>query len=220
MTDQREDSNHEDQWLSLSEAARYLRVHPTTLRRWANSGEIPVMVTPGGHRRFALSDIARFARERSAMRTDGAIPSVWASRAMVHVQQEQPRQFWMARLDEETLHHNQALGQKLMGLILQFLSSEADDEQSQLLLEEARKIGYQFGMNALQQGMTLRESLEASIFFRDSLVGTALELPNSLNIRPEANVRLMRRLTTILNAVHLAVAEVFDDGSVTDLPRD
>ena len=46
-------------WLTLSQAARFLDVHPTTLRRWANNGDLPAMVTPGGHRRFAAIDLAR-----------------------------------------------------------------------------------------------------------------------------------------------------------------
>ena len=43
---------HDQIWLTLSEAAEQLGVHPTTLRRWADNGDIPVSVTPGGHRRF------------------------------------------------------------------------------------------------------------------------------------------------------------------------
>ena len=57
-----------DGWLSLKQAADRLGIHPTTLRRWADSGEIPVMLTPGGHRRFAISDIERFSEEHRRMR--------------------------------------------------------------------------------------------------------------------------------------------------------
>jgi excisionase family DNA binding protein len=207
-------------WLSLAEAAARLNVHPTTLRRWANKGEITTLITPGGHRRFAESDVARFVRERGGFKTAGGIAGVWASKAMVHVQEEQLQQVWYGRFDENALQQNQLLGQKLMGLILQYVSYEANDEQAQSLIHEAQRIGRQFGLNALSHGMSLRETLEASIFFRDSLLGTALELPDSLHIKPEANVRLMRRLTTLLNVVHLAVAEVYDDGTVSDLHRD
>ena len=41
-------------WLSLKAASKKLNVHPTTLRRWADNGDIPVMLTPGGHRRHLL----------------------------------------------------------------------------------------------------------------------------------------------------------------------
>ena len=56
-------------WLPLSLAAARLNVHPTTLRRWADNGDIPFLLTPGGHRRFAVSDIEEFA---SSQQTAGA----------------------------------------------------------------------------------------------------------------------------------------------------
>src|SRR5512135_2043421 len=48
-----------DRWLDLSEAAQYLGVHFTTLRRWADAGDVPCIRTPGGRRRFAQSDLER-----------------------------------------------------------------------------------------------------------------------------------------------------------------
>jgi len=45
--------------LSLKEAAHLLNVHPSTLRRWADQGDILAVVTPGGHRRFSQQEIER-----------------------------------------------------------------------------------------------------------------------------------------------------------------
>lgn len=215
-------AEQDETWLNLTEAARRLNVHPTTLRRWANDGHIPAMVTPGGHRRFAASDIDRFAHERGAPPGNNGVAGAWASKALVHVYQEMEssQQMWLAHLDDESRHQNQALGQKLMGLILQYISSDPDDKYDQALLEEGKRLGHQYGVNAKQQGMTLRETLEASIFFRDSLMRAAIELPATANIRPEKNVRLMRRLNTLLNAIHLALAEVYDDGTGNHVYRD
>src|SRR5258708_1257040 len=49
------------QWLGLGRATRTLGVHPITLRRWADQAEIAVMLTPRGHRPFALATLARAA---------------------------------------------------------------------------------------------------------------------------------------------------------------
>ncbi|MFO7661697.1 MAG: helix-turn-helix domain-containing protein [Chloroflexota bacterium] len=222
MVDLSTDSDKEENWLSLAEAAKRLNVHPSTLRRWANKGHIPTMVTPGGHRRFALSDIDRFVQDHGAIRTHHGIAGVWASKAIVHVQQEmeeETQQIWLARFDDEARQQNQALGHKLMGLILQYLSTDLDDEYDQALLEEGQRIGHQYGLNALHLGMTLREALRTSIFFRDNLMKAAIELPATVNVRPEKNVRLMRRLNRLLNVIHLAVAEVYDDGITNNLHR-
>ncbi len=47
----------EAQVLRLSEAAALLSVHPDTLRRWADAGQVPCTRTPGGERRFLRTDI-------------------------------------------------------------------------------------------------------------------------------------------------------------------
>jgi excisionase family DNA binding protein len=207
-----DNSPKDELWLTLSEAARLLDVHPTTLRRWANNGDIPVMVTPGGHRRFASSDLARFSRERSAPRNINGFSGLWAVKALSNTRQEvitHSREGWLAHYDEEGRNRNRLLGQQLMGLTLQYLSSESNEENSAAILAEARRIGRQYALNAKENGLPLSVTLEASIFFRDSLMDTALQLPESAHISPEANVRLMRRVNTLLNAVHLAAAEVY-----------
>lgn len=207
--------SNDETWLTLSEAAAFLDVHPTTIRRWANNGDLPVLVTPGGHRRFAATDLARFARERSALRNVNGYAGLWATKALANSRQElmaRHNQNWLTYFDEDGRARNRQLGQRLMGLTLQYLSSEASEEQGEAILEEARRIGHQYAENSIRQGLPLRATLEASMFFRDSLIETALQLPETANIRPEANVRLMRRVNDLLNAVHLAVADVYDGG--------
>jgi excisionase family DNA binding protein len=211
--------SNDETWLTLGEAAELLDVHPTTLRRWANSGDIPTLVTPGGHRRFAATDLARFARERSALRNVNGFAGLWATKALAYTRQEsmaRRKDSWLTYFDEEGRNRNRLLGQQLMGLTLQYLSSESNEEISASILEEARRIGRLYAKNAREQGLPLRATLEASMFFRDSLIETALQLPETANIRAEANVRLLRRVNALLNAVHLAVADVYDDGNAID----
>jgi excisionase family DNA binding protein len=205
------DSQEPEVWYTLGEAAKRLNVHPTTLRRWANNGDIPVMVTPGGHRRFAAGDITRFAREHRVTPYTNGIAGLFATQALAHARQDvvvKRDEKWLTKFDNEARNRNRMLGQQLMGLTLQFLSSEDDSE---IILEQARQIGHEYARNAMAEGIPMKATLEASMFFRDSLIETALQLPDTANIRPEANVRLLRRVNTLLNAVHLAVAEAYDD---------
>ncbi len=46
--------------LTIGEAAELMGVHITTVRRLADKGIIEHTRTPGGHRRFSLSEISRF----------------------------------------------------------------------------------------------------------------------------------------------------------------
>jgi len=214
------DDNLPENWLTLSEAAKLLDVHPTTIRRWANNGDIPVLVTPGGHRRFSTIDMARFARERSAMRHVNGLTGLWATKALANARHEvvaHRQDSWLTHFeDQENRNRNRVLGQRLLGLTLRYLSSESSEESSAKILDEARTIGRQYALFAREQGLPLRVTLEASMFFRDSLIETALEMPEAANIRPEANVRLLRRINNLLNAVHLAVADVYQMGGEAD----
>lgn len=51
-------------YLTPNEVGELLMVSPITVRQWAQKGMLSAFVTAGGHRRFLLQDIERFARER------------------------------------------------------------------------------------------------------------------------------------------------------------
>jgi excisionase family DNA binding protein len=48
------------EWLTLGQAAEYLGVAQSTIRKWSDSGRLPAFYTPGGHRRFRRSDLDAF----------------------------------------------------------------------------------------------------------------------------------------------------------------
>jgi excisionase family DNA binding protein len=47
-------------WLTLGQAASYLGVAQSTVRKWSDSGRLPAFYTPGGHRRFRQGDLDSF----------------------------------------------------------------------------------------------------------------------------------------------------------------
>ena len=69
--------------LTSSETASLLAVHPSTVKRWCNEGDLPSEVTPGGHRRISVDAAVAFARDKG-IRTILAPfhpfePHVWAA---------------------------------------------------------------------------------------------------------------------------------------------
>src|SRR5436853_6307861 len=52
--------------LTPNEVAELLMVNPVTVRQWAARGLLRSLTTPGGHRRFLMSDVDEFARSRGA----------------------------------------------------------------------------------------------------------------------------------------------------------
>jgi DNA binding domain, excisionase family len=196
----------ETTYLSLSAASKRLGVHSTTLRRWADAGAVPVYVTPGGHRRFALADIEALVARKAL--TAQALTSTWAARAIAQarteIAQAQDRTGWLATMSPEERATRRRIGQQLMGVVLRYVNAQGDDEA---LIREAQMIGNEYARSAQQIGMPLTAALEAALFFRDSLVESALDLPEQAHLRHEDSTRLLRRISRVLNVVQLAVVD-------------
>ena len=50
----------EADWLTLGQAAKYLGVAQSTIRKWSDQGLVPAFYTPGGHRRYRRPDLDNF----------------------------------------------------------------------------------------------------------------------------------------------------------------
>jgi excisionase family DNA binding protein len=50
----------EPDWLTLGQAAKFLGVAQSTIRKWSDQGRVPAFYTPGGHRRYRRRDLESF----------------------------------------------------------------------------------------------------------------------------------------------------------------
>ena len=197
-------------WLTIKEAAQRLGVHATTLRRWADDGDIPVMFTPGGHRRFSGIEVESFMRDQSRLKVMYGLEELWAEAALSRTRAEvvsHGDMHWLSSFTDDERERKRQLGRRMMGLLLQFVSLREGGEE---IIEEVRAIGREHAENALALGIPSRDALRAALFFRDTVIETAMDLPETTNIRPEANTQLLRRVNEILNAFQLAIAESYD----------
>jgi excisionase family DNA binding protein len=51
---------NEPDWLTLGQAAKYLGMAQSTIRKWSDNGRLAAFYTPGGHRRYRRSDLDHF----------------------------------------------------------------------------------------------------------------------------------------------------------------
>jgi excisionase family DNA binding protein len=63
---------NEIKFLTTRQLARLWQVSEATIKRWADAGHLPSSRTLGGHRRFALDEVARFQSLRGLAITNGA----------------------------------------------------------------------------------------------------------------------------------------------------
>jgi excisionase family DNA binding protein len=50
----------DSEWLTLGQAARFLGVAQSTIRKWSDQKKVPAFYTPGGHRRYRRADLEAF----------------------------------------------------------------------------------------------------------------------------------------------------------------
>lgn len=195
--------------LTLREAAARLGVHPATLRRWADQGDVLVVITPGGHRRFARTEVERLAGQKLGSKGGGGLEQQWAAQALTHTREgltAHQRDGWMTALTERERAEKRQMGQRLLGLLMQYI---AHPEEHADLLAEARAMGHQYAEDTRRVGMGITEVLQAAMFFRDTMVESAVLLPETVRLPSEANQRLLRRIHTFLNQFLVGVTQVY-----------
>ncbi len=194
---------------SLKVAAERLGVHPVTLRRWAESGKIETVRTPGGHRRFSEAEIRRLMQKTDLPEVE-SIGEKLRESAMTTTRKdiETHQAGWINEIAEKDREEKRLLGRRLMGLLIQFVGTEEDNGEE--ILEEARVIARIYAKSVVMSGISLQDALKAVNFFRDHILESAVVLPDAARRRPEANKKMFRKLNAFLNEVQIVIANCYE----------
>ena len=90
----------QDDWLTLGQAASYLGVAQSTMRKWTDSGRVTTFNTPGGHRRYRLSDLDEFL-DQSGRAPAGTEPRGRAPLVLIVDDDARLREFVRVNLEAE-----------------------------------------------------------------------------------------------------------------------
>ncbi len=171
------------EWVSLGEAAEILGVHPTTVRSWADSGELPSKRTPGGHRRFRRQDldqwITRRDKKAEAVEAQLILQNVLGRTRLEISGGQLAGLSWYDHLDEDARKKHRSLGRGLLQLLIRYLSSPENRLQ---LTNEVRQLGAEYARLSLSQALDLAESVRAFLFFRDLLIDSLIQMSEVLSI--------------------------------------
>ncbi len=199
------------QWLALKEASDFLGVHFTTLRAWADQGEIAVFRTPGGHRRFGLADLRRFLAQRSHVGAgeEHGLVAVAVGRSRQALQRTAPvTPAWHYALQGDAEQARRRRGRQLFALAVSFVLKP---QQSERLLEQGRALGFEYGSEAAHSGVGLAETGKAVQFFRSQLVETVRSQEE--NPTPDADdLRVQKLINQFLDEVLYAVLDGYELG--------
>lgn len=199
-------------WMDLSEAAEFLGVHFTTLRRWADAGKVPYIRTPGGRRRFNRAELAAFLNslrrgDRRAI-TTVTEAEVLSSRGGLSVKRvDVSGEPWYDRLDEAQVSAMRNHGQRLLAILMQYASRSNGGE---VFLEEGRRLANRYGMTCYEAGLSLVETVHAFVRVRRSIIDAVYQA-GALAGSPDADTwRLYDRMNTFLDNMLLAMLEAYE----------
>ncbi len=204
-------------WLDLSEAAQYLGVHFTTLRRWADAGQVPCIRTPGGRRRFAESDLRRFMLGlRQPSRSIAPLESRALDMARPEIRAGYPAQSQLlSHFGEQQRSWFKYSGQALLGLLIQFSSR---NDSGEVFLDEARRLASEYGALCCQVGMSVTETVRTFLFFSHSMLHTVQQAGSVNGPADEEGHRLYQRMSDFMDAILLATLESYCGGSQPQIP--
>lgn len=169
------------EWMSIHEASTLMGVSSATLRRWSDAGEIRTFTTPGGHRRFSRSAVARL------LPANGTEPSSRARRReMSRVARQVP---WFADLDPVAQRAMRRHARRISTALVASMEASAAGERASSLAK-AESSAAACGVLAAGSGVGLRETVEAFLSFRASylraLIDTSPERRDGGPVLPSA----------------------------------
>lgn len=192
-------------WLELSEAADYLGVHYTTLRRWADAGQVPCIRTPNGRRRFNRAELSAFLTGmRSSAPAGNAQLAALGGRLTHATYTGEP---WYTRLDDAQRAAMRVEGQGLMAVLMQYAGREHGGE---VFLEEGRRVASRYGIACQRAGLTLGETVTTFIHVRRGIMDSVYQAGSLVGAPDPDAWRLYDRMNNFLDNMLLAMLESFD----------
>lgn len=209
------DGPAEGKWLSIHDACRLLGVDQSTLRRWSDSGKVPVFRTPGGHRRYSESALLalvgngsrRFERQKIATRQladqsrAGYVDEFWKTAR---------ERRWYRAYSPSQLEDLRRLGRRLIDLAVRFSQSTPGQERASLL-EEGRAIGLQYGRVSATAGLSSSEAVEAFLYFRTPIVDSLTSMTDGARMGAQTMLSVTSAVNAFLDQVLLAMVREHED---------
>ncbi|MFC1936283.1 helix-turn-helix domain-containing protein [Chloroflexota bacterium] len=196
-------------WLSLSEVAEILGVHPSTVRNWADQGLLPVHRTQGGHRRFRRDEVdlwVQSQRVNNGEEANGMFRNALGYARIQIIEGHLEGQSWYSKLDDAARNTYRRSGRSLMQGLMKYQTLEQEDAD-----KEARALGVDYASLGRRYGMTVLEAVQAFLFFRNVLVDAALHVYEKAAIQsPRAWADMYRKFNGFTDQILIALIETYE----------
>jgi excisionase family DNA binding protein len=197
-------------WLSLSEVAEILGVHPSTVRNWADQGVLPVHRTQGGHRRFMKNEVELWV-ESQRLKPDGdsngMMRNALGYARIQIVEGHLEEQAWYGKLDDSARSAYRRSGRTLMQGLMR--SQAVDDEEASK--KEAHALGVDYASIGRRHGLTIYEATQAFLFFRNVLMEATMHVYEDAAIQsPQAWGDMFTKINAFTDEILLTLIETYE----------
>lgn len=196
-------------WLSLSDVAQMLGVHPSTVRGWSDQGILPVHRTKGGHRRYRRAEVDLWLL---AHRSDGSGEANLVFQNALrstrfHISEGRlAEEYWYAKLDEDAREQYRVSGRALLQGLIHALNT--GDRET---LTEAEALGYEYASRGRRYGLNSVEATHAFLFFRNVLIDSMLSVYEAAAVSsPHAWSNMFRKVTEFTDLILITILETYE----------
>lgn len=195
-------------WLSLSEVAEMLGVHPSTVRCWADEGHLPVHRTQGRHRRFHRQDIELWMQsqdKKSTLELGTAVQNA-LHRTRIEISEGRlTNEGWYQKLGDEAREQYRQSGRSLLFGLINYITTDGA-----LTDAEPRSLGYEYASRGWRFGLSSAEATSAFLFFRNLMVESMLSYYENAGVRsPQAWGDMVRKLITFTDQIMLTLMDTY-----------
>lgn len=199
-------------WLTLHAAAEQLGVSESTIRRWADTGEIRSYRTSGGHRRILEEDLRAIvanagagAASRDADRiSDIAMARV--KRRITRGRQGRSLEHFQS-LSPEGVARLRLLGRQVVDLFARYIASDSKKER---FGEDAHTIGREYGRSLVDENVGLTAAVATFNSMRRSLEETASQIASEAGLSTEEAVEAVEHTLELADRVLEGMASVYE----------
>lgn len=198
-----------DEWLSLSDTAKLLGVHPSTIRLWSDKGAIPVHKTQGGHRRYKRGEILLWAESNSKSKKETIEPEGMMNEVVKNVRMQisegrLQEEAWYQKLDEDARAQYRMSARSLFQGLMTYTATNGEEAAS-----EAYAIGYEYASRARRYNLSYVDAARAFLFFRDTLVESVIKVYSEANVPTRRATDIYSRMHTFTDEILISLLDTY-----------
>jgi excisionase family DNA binding protein len=196
-----------DEWLSLSDAAEVLGVHPSTVRLWSDKGILPTHKTQGGHRRYRRSEITLWAetsRRSSEIEPEGMMNEVIKNVRMQISEGRLQAESWYQKLDEDARTQYRMSSRSLFHGLMNYVASNGAEADS-----EAYAIGYEYASRAHRYSLNYVDAAKAFLFFRNTLIESVIKVYSQANVPSGQTAEMFQKMHVFTDDILISLLQTY-----------